>query len=165
VSDALLRRISLSYSCRYATDDRDNPQNWSARKKFLAAFLIDLYTFVVYCSSSIYISSHELIKQRFGVQDFKANLGLALYVLGYGIGPLLFSPMSEIPRFGRNVPYIWTFAIFTILALPTSLVDNLGGLLTLRFLLGFFGSPCLASGGASMQVCCLLILRPTCGPN
>lgn len=42
--------------------------------------------------------------------------------------------------------------MFTILALPTALVDNLGGLLVLRFLLGFFGSPCLASGGASMGV-------------
>lgn len=57
-----------------------------------------------------------------------------------------------VPVFGRNVPYISTFFIFVILALPTALVDNLGGLLVLRFLLGFFGSPCLANGGASMGV-------------
>jgi DHA1 family multidrug resistance protein-like MFS transporter len=55
-----------------------------------------------------------------------------------------------VPTFGRNIPYITTFFLFTVLALPLSLVDNLGGLLVLRFLLGFFGSPCLASGGASM---------------
>jgi DHA1 family multidrug resistance protein-like MFS transporter len=30
-----------------------------------------------------------------------------------------------------------------------SLVDNIGGILVLRFLLGFFGSPCLATVGAS----------------
>ena len=134
----------------YTTDDPANPQNWSQKKKFSVALLIDTYTFVVYCSSSLYVSSHHLIMQRFGVGDFKASLGLALYVLGYGIGPLIFSPMSEIPRFGRNIPYVWTFMVFTILALPTALVDNLGGLLVLRFLLGFFGSPCLANGGASM---------------
>jgi DHA1 family multidrug resistance protein-like MFS transporter len=46
--------------------------------------------------------------RTFGVGDFKAALGLALYVLGYGIGPLIWSPMSEIPVFGRNVPYILT---------------------------------------------------------
>ena len=57
--------------------------------------------------------------------------------------------LIAVPLFGRNIPYITTFAIF-ILARPTALVDNLGGLLFLRFLLGFFGSPCLASGGASM---------------
>lgn len=54
------------------------------------------------------------------------------------------------PAFGRNLPYVATFAIFVILAIPASLVDTFGGLLTLRFLLGFFGSPCLANGGASM---------------
>ncbi|KAH7109105.1 multidrug transporter [Dendryphion nanum] len=134
----------------YATDDQDNPQNWSQKKKAWAAFLIDLYTFIVYASSSIYVSSELLIMQRFGVHEFKAALGLALYCLGYGMGPLIFAPMSEVPLFGRNIPYITTFALFTILALPTSLVDNFGGLLVLRFLLGFFGSPCLANGGASL---------------
>ncbi|OCL13018.1 putative caffeine resistance protein 5 [Glonium stellatum] len=134
----------------YTTDDSANPQNWSPKKKFFIAFLIDLYTFVVYCGSSIYVSSEVLVMIRFGVGDFKAALGLALYVLGYGIGPLIWAPMSEIPTFGRNVPYIVTFALYVILCVPTALVDNLGGLVFLRFLQGFFGSPCLANGGASM---------------
>ena len=59
--------------------------------------------------------------------------------------------MSEIPIFGRNVPYVATFAIYFILCVPTALVNNVGGLLLLRFLTGFFGSPCLANGGATMQ--------------
>jgi MFS family permease len=139
-------------TCRYTTDDPANPQNWSPRKKFFVAFLIDLYTFVIYCGSSIYVSSEVLVMIRFGVGDTKAALGLALYVLSYGIGPLIWAPMSEIPTFGRNVPYVVTFALYVILCVPTALVDNLGGLLFLRFLQGFFGSPCLANGGASMGV-------------
>ncbi|KAF2476396.1 major facilitator superfamily transporter [Lindgomyces ingoldianus] len=134
----------------YRTDDPENPQNWSWKKKAWTAFLIDIYTFVVYASSSIYISSELLIMERFHVGETKAALGLALYVLGYGIGPLVFAPLSEVPIFGRNVPYITTFALFVLLSIPTALVDNLGGLLVLRFLLGLFGSPCLANGGASM---------------
>ena len=59
--------------------------------------------------------------------------------------------VGEIPAFGRNIPYIVTFAIFVILCVPTALVNNIGGLLFLRFLQGFFGSPCLANGGATMQ--------------
>jgi DHA1 family multidrug resistance protein-like MFS transporter len=94
----------------YTTDDPANPQNWSQVKKFFVALQIDLYTFVVYAGSSIYVSSEILIMARFGVAEFKASLGLALYVLGYGLGPLIFSPMSEIPAFGRNVPYIATVA-------------------------------------------------------
>jgi len=68
-----------------------------------------------------------------------------------GTGPLIFSPLSEIPVIGRNIPYLATFIIFVILCVPTALVDNFGGLLVLRFLQGFFGSPALATGGASMQ--------------
>jgi DHA1 family multidrug resistance protein-like MFS transporter len=66
----------------YTSDDADNPQNWSQKKKFWTAFLIDMYTFVVYASSSIYISSSLLVMEHFGVGEFKASLGLALYVLG-----------------------------------------------------------------------------------
>jgi DHA1 family multidrug resistance protein-like MFS transporter len=43
-----------------------------------------------------------------------------------------------------------SFIIFVILCVPTALVENFAGLVILRFLQGFFGSPCLASGGASM---------------
>lgn len=68
-----------------------------------------------------------------------------------GLGPLLWAPMAEIPHFGRNVPYLATFAIYLIFCVPTALASNLGGLLVLRFLQGFFGSPCLANGGATMQ--------------
>jgi len=59
--------------------------------------------------------------------------------------------MSEIPLFGRNIPYIVSFALFVILSVPLALVHNYAGLLVLRFLVGFMGSPCLATGGATMQ--------------
>ena len=100
--------------------------------------------------SSIYTPSEPGVIKAFGVSTTVAELGLALYVLGYGVGPLIFSPMSEIPSIGRNPPYIVTFGIFVILCVPAALVDNIGGLLVLRFLQGFFGSPCLATGGATM---------------
>ncbi|KAI9814886.1 MAG: hypothetical protein M1832_005614 [Thelocarpon impressellum] len=144
----------------YATDDPANPQNWSGRTKAFVALQIDLYTFVVYCGSSIYVSSQMGVMQEFGVGVPKASLGLALYVLGYGLGPLLWAPMSEIPTFGRNVPYVATFAVYVVLCVPTALADNLGGLLVLRFLQGFFGSPCLANGGASMQDMYSLLYLP-----
>lgn len=58
--------------------------------------------------------------------------------------------MSEIARFGRNLVYVPTFFLFVILSIPTAVVGNYGGLLVLRFLQGFFGSPCLANGGATV---------------
>ncbi|KAJ5329466.1 hypothetical protein N7452_009856 [Penicillium brevicompactum] len=135
----------------YYTDDSDNPHNWSNRKRALIATIICLYTFVVYTTSAIYTSSTEGIMREFGVDTLLATLGLSLYVLGYGIGPLAFSPLSEIPVIGRNPVYIITMFLFVIISIPTALVKNFAGLMVLRFLQGFFGSPCLASGGASIQ--------------
>ncbi|KAM0448995.1 hypothetical protein ACHAPV_007680 [Trichoderma viride] len=134
----------------YYTDDPDNPYNWSRNKRLLINVIICLYTFVVYTTSAIYTTSEGGIMQRFGVSEIKATLGLSIYVLGYGIGPLIFSPLSEIPLIGRNPVYIATMFLFVIISIPTAFAPNYAGLMVLRFLQGFFGSPCLASGGASL---------------
>ncbi|KAI9715912.1 MAG: hypothetical protein M1828_000539 [Chrysothrix sp. TS-e1954] len=158
----------------YDTDDPANPQNWGSLKKGLIALLIGIYTTAVYMGSSIYTASEQAVTEIFHVSVTAASLGLALYVLAYGLGPMLWSPLSEIPLLGRNPPYVATFAIFTILCLPTALVNNFAGLLVLRFLQGFFGSPCLATGGASLAdmysllkfpyVLSLWAFSATCGP-
>jgi MFS family permease len=68
---------------------------------------------------------------------------------GHALTAQIFSPLQEIPMFGRNPTYIITYALYVILAVPTALVDNFAGLIVLRFLTGFLGSPCLATGAAS----------------
>ncbi|RFU82172.1 benomyl/methotrexate resistance protein [Trichoderma arundinaceum] len=134
----------------YTTDDPENPQNWSSQKKAFVVLQIYLYTLAVYIGSAIITPSQPYIEAQFGVEPEVASLGLSLYVLGYGIGPLLFSPLSEIPAIGRNPPYIITFGIFVAISAGTATVDNFPALIVLRFLQGFFGSPCLATGGASL---------------
>lgn len=135
----------------YTTDDRANPQNWSNKKRGLISLLVCAYTFVVYSGSAIYTSSEQGVMAKFHVSTTGASLPLSLYVLAYGIGPLLWAPLSEIPLIGRSPVYTVTFLLFTFLSLPTALVDNFAGLLVLRFLQGFFGSPCLANGAATIQ--------------
>ncbi|KAH9995355.1 major facilitator superfamily transporter [Xylariaceae sp. FL0662B] len=134
----------------YYTDDPDNPQNWSNWRRAVVAIIICLYTFVVYTSSAIYTTSAEGVMEEFGVDSTEASLGLALFVLGYGVGPLAFSPLSELPSVGRNPVYIVTMFLFVIISIPTALVTNYAGLMVLRFLQGLFGSPCLANGAASL---------------
>lgn len=144
----------------YTTDDAANPQNWSNGKRFVVSLIICLYTFVVYTGSAIYTSSEQDVMEKFNIGPTAASLPLSLYVLAYGIGPLLWAPLSEIPAIGRSPVYAVTMALFTILSLPTALVDNFAGLLVLRFLQGFFGSPCLAIGAATMQDMYSLLYLP-----
>src|SRR6201992_1523966 len=100
-----------------------------------------MYTFAVYMGSAIYAPSVEGVMERFHVNSQLASMPLSMYVLAYGLGPMLWSPLSEIPLIGRNPPYMLTYAVFVILIVPTALADNFPGLIVLRFLLGFFGSP------------------------
>ena len=144
----------------YTTDDSANPQNWSNGKRALISIIICLYTFVVYTGSAIYTSSELGVIEKFHVKPVDASLPLSLYVLAYGMGPMLWAPLSEIPIIGRSPVYAATMALFTILSLPTALVNNFAGLLVLRFLQGFFGSPCLAIGAATMQDMYSLLYLP-----
>lgn len=144
----------------YTTDDPANPQNWSLRKKNLVSSIICLYTFAVYTGSAIYTPGEAGVIRQFGISPENASLPLSLYVLAYGMGPLIFAPLSEIPIIGRNPVYITTFFFFVIISIPTPLVNNFAGLLVLRYLQGFFGSPCLANGGATMQDMYSLLYLP-----
>lgn len=73
-----------------------------------------------------------------------------MFVMGYGVGPMFLAPLSEIPQLGRTSVYIVSLGLFVIIQVPTALSKNLGALLPLRFLVGFVGSPALATGGASI---------------
>lgn len=124
--------------------------NWSRGKKFFVTFEICLLTFSIYIGSAIYSAGIEDVVKVFGVSKVAATLGLTLFVAGYGLGPMIWAPMSEIPQIGRNPVYIGTLALFVILQVPTALAVNFGMLLAFRFITGFIGSPSLATGGASI---------------
>jgi DHA1 family multidrug resistance protein-like MFS transporter len=96
----------------YTTDDPANPQNWSSHKKTAVVFMLCFYTFTVYCAGPIFAASEPGLVQHFEVSPVVTTLGLGLYVLAYGIGDLLLSPLTEIPVIGRNPVYWSTFMSF-----------------------------------------------------
>ncbi|KAL6452939.1 MDR1 Multidrug resistance protein 1 [Candida maltosa Xu316] len=131
-------------------DDPENPLNWPFYQKAFFIFQISFLTTSVYMGSAVYTPGIEELMEELHVGRVVATLPLTLFVIGYGFGPMLFSPMSENAIFGRTSIYIITLALFVILQVPTALVKNIAGLCILRFLGGFFASPCLATGGASV---------------
>ncbi|KAL3455187.1 MFS general substrate transporter [Aspergillus heterothallicus] len=134
----------------YGPSDPENPHNWSFRKKFWVFFVILYVSVGVYMAASIYSAAQEDIAEKFHVSSMVSSLGLGLYVFGYGAGPMFLSPPSELPSVGRNIPYVVAMIIYVIISIPTALAQNIGGLLFLRFLQGFFGSPLLTTGAASL---------------
>ncbi|GEQ67883.1 hypothetical protein JCM33374_g1549 [Metschnikowia sp. JCM 33374] len=131
-------------------DDPENPYNWPLVYKVLFVAKIGLLTAFVYMASAIYTPGISEIMKEMHVNRVLATLPLTLFVFGYGIGPMVLCPLSEDARFGRSSIYIVTLFLFFILQVPTALVKDITSLSVLRFLAGFFASPCLATGGASI---------------
>ncbi|GJN91084.1 hypothetical protein Rhopal_004100-T1 [Rhodotorula paludigena] len=131
-------------------DDPLNPYCWSNLKRNFVSVEVALMTTVIYIGSAIYTPAYQGIMEAFGVAQVVAVLGLTLFILGYGIGPMFLSPLQETPHLGRNPVYWAALFLFTLLQLPILIPPNLTCLLIFRFITGFVGSPILATGGASM---------------
>jgi MFS family permease len=66
------------------------------------------------------------------------------FVIMLGIGPLFLAPLSE--TFGRRKIYIYCYTAFSILQIPSALAPNIGTLLAVRTISGFFGAVAIANG-------------------
>lgn len=66
-----------------------------------------------------------------------ATLGVTLFIFGQGIGPLLFSPISEI--YGRRPVYLLSLFLYCTFQLMTSFGQTLPIMLVGRFFSGFAG--------------------------
>lgn len=131
-------------------DDPEHPQNWSITKKTIVVAEIMFLTCVTYMGSSIYTPGQEQIQEEFHVGHVVGTLNLSLYVLGYGLGPIIFSPLSEFAKIGRQQLYIWTLFGFAMLQIGCATAPNIVGLIIIRFITGVLCSPSLATGGASI---------------
>ncbi|KAI9692813.1 MAG: hypothetical protein M1822_004807 [Bathelium mastoideum] len=155
-------------------NDPANPRNWTTGKKFFVTFEVCLLTTSVYIGSAIYTAGLQGVTQRFHVSETVALLGLTLFVIGYALGPMIWSPFSEIPFIGRTRIYIMTLVVFVFFQFGVIYAKNIGMLLAFRFLTGVFGSPVLATGGATIadmyttkkQVYAIAVwgLSAVCGP-
>lgn len=130
-------------------DDPMNPQNWSTSKKWFVLVLVSVITLVVTFSSSVFSGAVEVVSEEYGISEETAELGTALYLMGFGIGPLFAGPMSE--TFGRTPVYMITFLGFILSQLGPALGHNPQAILICRFFSGFFGASPLSNAGGTVS--------------
>lgn len=134
----------------YGDSDPENPYNWSFTYKLWVNTLLFVMMLSVYMGSSIVSPGIPDLANYFGVSETVGVLSMSLFIWGYGIGPCILSPITEISWVGRNGPYIIGLGLFTVMQIPNALVNNVAGYMILRFINGFLGSPVLATGGATV---------------
>lgn len=64
---------------------------------------------------------------------------------------MLWSPLSELPSLGRTGIFFWTLLAFVLFQLPVGFAPNVAVFLVFRWVTGFCGSPCLATGGGTIN--------------
>ncbi|GAA5830956.1 hypothetical protein JCM5353_004453 [Sporobolomyces roseus] len=131
-------------------DDPENPQNFSRGKKLFISGQVCLMTFSVYLGASLITASETGLQEEFGISQTVSILALSLYILGYGIGPMLWSPLQEIPHIGRVPVFVGCLFFFVVVQIPIVFAPNFATVAIFRFITGFLGAPPLSGGGAAL---------------
>ncbi|KAI0121341.1 major facilitator superfamily domain-containing protein [Xylariales sp. AK1849] len=129
-------------------DDHENPMNFSARRRWACTIIVTIMTATIAFCSSIHTAAIKNVQESFDCSLTVSTLGVTTFLLGFGSGPLIFTPLSEV--FGRNPVYRVTLFLFVLFNLGCALSPNIAALLVFRFLCGFFGSPTVTNSGGSL---------------
>ncbi|KAL4937839.1 hypothetical protein BDV06DRAFT_226584 [Aspergillus oleicola] len=125
------------------TKSLSEPPKLASSWKHLLIAQICLLHFAVYLASSIYIPGEPYLMEECNVSEVVSILALSLFTLGYGVGPMLWSPLSEMPELGQTVIFVRTLLAFILFQLPVSLTRNIAVFLVFlvfRWVTGFCGS-------------------------
>src|ERR1700760_616903 len=127
-------------------NDPYNPMNWTFRKKVITTMLYGFTTMASTWASSVYSAGIIQISQDFHVSTEVSTLGLTLLLLGFGVGPLLWAPLSEI--YGRKAAVLVPYFIAAVFSFGTATAKDIQTVLITRFFAGYFGSaPVTNTGG------------------
>ncbi|VVT50195.1 uncharacterized protein SAPINGB_P002648 [Magnusiomyces paraingens] len=132
----------------FLINDPENPQNWSHAYKWTVTLIASFLVLAVAYGSAAPTGGLSLIMERFNVSLEVANLTVAIMVIGFAVGPLLWSPLSE--QIGRRPVYIVSLTLYVIFNIPCAVAKNIGTLLVCRFLCGVFASSVLSLAGGSI---------------
>jgi MFS transporter, DHA1 family, multidrug resistance protein len=127
-------------------DDPYHPLNWPIKKKVITTALYGIVTMSATWASSSYSSGTRAIAREFKVGVQVANVGTTLFLLGFGTGPLLWAPLSEV--YGRRVAVLVPMFVAICFSFGSATAKDLQTLMITRFFGGFFASaPVTNTGG------------------
>lgn len=89
------------------------------------------------------------VASEFQVGRVVASLGISLLLCGFGLGPLLWAPLSEL--YGRKPAMLTPYFIAALFAFASATSHDIQTLLIARFFLGFFASAPVSNTGGVLN--------------
>ncbi|KAH9939282.1 MFS general substrate transporter [Epithele typhae] len=130
-------------------DDPEDPRNWSSTYRWYITAVCAIAVVQVAFASAVVTGDFTDIQNEFGVSNVVVALTVSLMVAGFGLGPLAWSPLSEL--YGRRYVWIIPGLFYVIFNIPCALAPNIGTLLVCRFLCGIFASAPLTLAGGTIS--------------
>lgn len=135
----------------FVENDTENPMNWTNNRKWFQTVNLGIICFTVAFASGVITGDMEGPQKAFHVSLEVVVLTVSLFVVGFGVGPLVFAPFSE--EFGRQIIYNTTLFVAVAFILPCALARNIGTLLIGRLLSGIaFSAPMTLIGGSLSDI-------------
>ncbi|TNY23275.1 MFS general substrate transporter [Rhodotorula diobovata] len=130
----------------WTPEDPENPRNFPRGKKWVQTLLPTLLCFMAGLSSSLITGGLPEMAEHYKVSEEVITLTVCVFVIGFGLGPLILSPLSEM--YGRRIVYIVSVFLYFIWTLPECITDSVAVLVIFRFLAGcsIAGTMCNAAG-------------------
>ncbi|KAF1992484.1 MFS general substrate transporter [Aulographum hederae CBS 113979] len=129
--------------------DPANAMNWSKANRIYHTLIPAGCAFICTLASSIYTPGIPEVSETFNVSEEVALIPYSIYVIGLAFGPTVSAPLSE--TFGRRIVYQTCVPVFALFILGSGFAQNIETLIILRFFAGFFGSPSLSIGSATIS--------------
>ncbi|EME85425.1 uncharacterized protein MYCFIDRAFT_186050 [Pseudocercospora fijiensis CIRAD86] len=129
-------------------NDRENPRYFSTPYKSLITLQLGFLALVGSIASSIISPAELVISQYIGVSEEVTVLVVALYVLGFAFGPMMWAPISEV--YGRKWSILPAVFIQGLFSIGTATSTNAASVFITRFFGGLFGSAPISNVGAAL---------------
>ncbi|KAF2214720.1 hypothetical protein CERZMDRAFT_57223 [Cercospora zeae-maydis SCOH1-5] len=130
----------------FVENDPENPKNWPKAMKWYCTMVVALTCFAVAFNSAVITADLVGPSETFGVSEEVSLLAITLFVVGFGVGPMAWAPMSEV--LGRRIMYASTLLVAVVFIIPCAVAQNIGTLLVCRAIDGIaFSAPMTLVGG------------------
>lgn len=132
----------------FVTNDPANPHNWPLWVRWTFTIILSCLVVCVAYGSACIAGGLGTVSAKYHVGSEVAVLSVSLMVIGFSLGPLIWSPVSDL--YGRRVAYFVSMGLYTIFNIPCAISPNISGLMVSRFLCGVFASSALCLVGGSI---------------
>ncbi|KAI0162152.1 major facilitator superfamily domain-containing protein [Xylariaceae sp. FL1272] len=126
-------------------DSHNDPLNWPAWRRDCALLSLGLYCMVGGGTTPIIAAGFTNVAEDYGINVSEVSYTTGLYMLGLGIGCVLFSPTAIL--YGKRPVYLFSSILYIISAVWCALSPNFPSLILARIFQGIAVSPveCLPS--------------------